>query len=1435
MASKVGNAICKIGFFLVILCLFGMVETGFSQTPTVTGVSISSSTGDNSINGNITADYLLGGSSTTSATNWRRNGLPAMTLFLPFEGGATGAYQDYSGNGIVMSSTGAVNWSSSTGHDGHGAFVFNGSSYLTSPTGFPVNSSYTTTAWINQTAYNGYSFIVGSSSAGLAGHGIRLTYDGYLSAGHNNNWRIAVAAPQYHNEYNVWYFVAVTYDNTTGEMILYRDGVPVDTGFALGSQMIVNDPTIEIGATKGSSNFIGEIDDTRVYNYVLSPEQIQTMYEANGENIINAFENNVGDDWQAEITPFSATEAGVTVSSNTLTIVPTVPSFTSSPNLAGINGKKYRYTATADGGPYPTFALTIAPVGMTIDTLSGEVLWNPNASGNFDVTITATNTQGSDIQSFTIAVAEPSVGVENLQLQALGNGNLESSHTNVLNAVTSSTAWYKNNQPFMELYMPFEGGAKFSMEDYSGNEHPVIQIGDPVYVPNGDRNGNGAYDFDGDDFLLAGDIFPTLSSYTKTIWLYHTLSGNFEHMLSSWDHNTAPGGGHGIRVSFDDRIAAGQNGNWRIVESPSGSVHLNTWYFAAVSFDFNTGVMLLYLNGVRVDSAIVDLNRRNVTDPSVLVGATQGRFAFTGMLDDPRIFDKVLSPEQIAAMYTANGDNIIVENETTDGDSWQSFVTAFSPTEASAPIASNQLIIGASNQPPTLATIGAQSVNEGDTLSVLVIASDPDLTFPALTTSTLPANAQFIDHNDGTGTFTFAPDFTQAGIYDITFTASDGLESDSEVVSITVNNVNLPAQLDAIANQNVDEGSLLEFTITGTDPDNDSLIFSSSPLISNMTFTDNFDGSATFSFIPSFLQAGVYQVTFYVTDNSPAIDSQTIQITVSDIPQNALWTASIHTEGDIVGSAVTYAEVVIGVQSNETRTPASPAPPEYSTNIQLIGNDNTGPYYRDIQRVGSDCYFWVIEVDPHGNAGNPIDIHCTDIRWDPNEFSPDYNYVLREGTDPSGAVVVADMRSTTSYQVCDVQTAHFYTISWESNACSGVVFSSLSLTAGWNLISLPVTPSSSALNELFPTAEVAFEYNNGYGEVTDLYPCSAYWVRVPNDITVLLSGTEVSDCSMALTAGWNLVGVPNCSAIPATTPSGEIQSIFSYDNGYNPETSTIPGFGYWVNVTQNCTIDINCAAPVSGYNANTNAYSKPAANAVRFTASRSAAKMVSNVSVEIGVDESGHSVTIPPTAPEQSVLLKLYDTNWDGPYYQDVTSFNEEKSVWYIAVNPVGTEATASSKTAHLSWSFDSSSDDVYTLYKGIGTEGDVIVADMQTTNSIDVTGTKADQLFTVVRVGKGTEGLPTDFALNQNYPNPFNPATEISFSLPTPQQVRLEVYNIVGQLVKTLVDGQIEAGVHSVSWNSPDQSEHKVSSGIYLYRLSSDSFTQTKKMVLLK
>lgn len=103
------------------------------------------------------------------------------------------------------------------------------------------------------------------------------------------------------------------------------------------------------------------------------------------------------------------------------------------------------------------------------------------------------------------------------------------------------------------------------------------------------------------------------------------------------------------------------------------------------------------------------------------------------------------------------------------------------------------------------------------------------------------------------------------------------------------------------------------------------------------------------------------------------------------------------------------------------------------------------------------------------------------------------------------------------------------------------------------------------------------------------------------------------------------------------------------------------------------------------------------------------------------------------------------------------------------------------------------------------------------------------------VSVSQNESSIPKDFSLSQNFPNPFNPETIISYQVPKPVKVIIDIYNVLGQKVRTLVDGEMIEGAHSVKWDGKDDFGKHVSSGIYLYRITAGEFIQTKKMMLFR
>ncbi|MCB0297487.1 MAG: T9SS type A sorting domain-containing protein, partial [Calditrichaeota bacterium] len=101
--------------------------------------------------------------------------------------------------------------------------------------------------------------------------------------------------------------------------------------------------------------------------------------------------------------------------------------------------------------------------------------------------------------------------------------------------------------------------------------------------------------------------------------------------------------------------------------------------------------------------------------------------------------------------------------------------------------------------------------------------------------------------------------------------------------------------------------------------------------------------------------------------------------------------------------------------------------------------------------------------------------------------------------------------------------------------------------------------------------------------------------------------------------------------------------------------------------------------------------------------------------------------------------------------------------------------------------------------------------------------------------VGIGETSPPSNFELYQNYPNPFNPATMIRFNLAHKVKVKLEIFNLLGQRIKTLADADMAPGQHRLLWDGRSDAGLRVSSGVYFYRLKAGDYVKSRKMVLIR
>jgi len=188
------------------------------------------------------------------------------------------------------------------------------------------------------------------------------------------------------------------------------------------------------------------------------------------------------------------------------------------------------------------------------------------------------------------------------------------------------------------------------------------------------------------------------------------------------------------------------------------------------------------------------------------------------------------------------------------------------------------------NSAPVLVNPGNKSISENQRLQFTLAASDQNGDSLIYSAGNTPSGSVF----DG-NVFSWRPDYTQTGVYYVKFYVRDNVLpslSDSQTVAITVNNVNAPPVLTSPGNQIVNESAQLAFNLTATDADDNSLVFTMGSAPSGTSLI-----SGHFTWTPTYTQAGVYPVTFYVSDNILR-DSQTINITVNNVNRAPVFTDS---------------------------------------------------------------------------------------------------------------------------------------------------------------------------------------------------------------------------------------------------------------------------------------------------------------------------------------------------------------------------------------------------------------------------------------------------------------------------------------------------------------------------------------------------------------
>jgi len=353
-------------------------------------------------------------------------------------------------------------------------------------------------------------------------------------------------------------------------------------------------------------------------------------------------------------------------------------------------------------------------------------------------------------------------------------------------------------------------------------------------------------------------------------------------------------------------------------------------------------------------------------------------------------------------------------------------------------------------------------------------------------------------------------------------------------------------------------------------------------------------------------------------------------------------------------------------------------------------------------------------------------------------------------------------------------------------------------SSGWNILSVPLITSDMRKTTLFPDAvSSAFGYENGYYIADTLKTGTGYWLKFNDTGSVDIIGQKVQSYSLELPEGWNLISpfdfpvqVDNISTSP---PNIVVSNFFKYERGYKTTDLLEVGKGYWVKLSQPGTltfqIDLSHKQPQK-----TNSFDDAMKISITDNDGNNSLLYIIN-------SPSKQSLDLPPIPPNG-----IFDVRFENDKL--ATLFDDQFKT--ISIN--------------------SANYPIVIKLEGFNAEiRDCINGEK--VNQFLKSGEKFiihDKNITALKLRPVT--IAYDFNLYQNYPNPFNPVTTIKFSLPEKTIVKISVFDVLGQKVKTLLDKELDEGLHSIDFDGS-----QLASGVYYYKIEAGKYNDVKKMMLLK
>ncbi len=534
---------------------------------------------------------------------------------------------------------------------------------------------------------------------------------------------------------------------------------------------------------------------------------------------------------------------------------------------------------------------------------------------------------------------------------------------------------------------------------------------------------------------------------------------------------------------------------------------------------------------------------------------------------------------------------------------------------------------------------------------------------------------------------------------------------------------------------------------------------------------------------------------------------------------------------------------------------------EYFNNVPVDTWDEIAVFDND------HCVGYVKLTDPVSSA-NPAAISCSvddDLTPEVDGFTPGHfitlkvwdhsekqEYIIQQ---PSFYMVNNNTFLGHAYQfIRDASVRAEFTMA-EATYSQQIIFDK----PGWHIFSLAVSPSGS--HNLFDTqgsngilnqlAEdlVKVQADNNQGTIEFLLgqwqnfignwsPTEGYYINVAEPCTLDVDGTVIeSPLAIELQIGWNIISYPcivseqNALDVfddlindgrleKAMDEAGLPLQELAFSGWYNGIGNMRPGEGYYIKVNQNCTMEIECDE--QDFEPKVVA-AQPDVAPQHFDIQEGHPYKPMNIFVS--------KAAVDGTELRAGDEIAVYDGNkLVGAAYVSREVSKEQPLVITAACDDGSKNGFSEGNAMRFKiWKADESKEIDVAL-------DDMTYRNLKTGEKTGSSGFEAlGSAFISIDASAKVEELPEAFELTQNYPNPFNPSTTIKYGLPNASRVTLQIFDVTGKLVTTLISGQQEAGYHTVEWNGLDMTGHQVATGIYFYKIKAGEFTSIKKMMFAK